>query len=373
MDEKHKKTSQRLTVEERMKYSFNRNLTLAAMATVMALGCSASAVLAADAPSWCGSKKATIALLDGFGGNSWRQVTTAAGKQEAEKCPSITKYEYADGQGNVQKAISDIKGFAAKGVDALVVFGDAGPAVLPALTSAFKAGKVVVPYRVVVGGKDGENFTKFVGASFKDDGTSWGNWIKSILPEGGNLLFLSGPAGNSQGTDELAGLKSVLDDKYKFLNPAPFDVTNWDPALTQQVLTAEISKNPKIDVIVSDFGPSLVGALPEFKKFNRSVPALATSDGNSLGCFWTDNNKDNKDFKLFTVATGTDNVRLAVQWAIASATGGALPTEQVFKAPTFEDSVSGQPSKVQCRADLPGAIYLSSGVSADDQAKAVSK
>ena len=205
-------------------------LSRAAVAAVLALGFSTSAALA-DAPSWCGPKKATIALLDGFGGNSWRQVTTAAGKQEAEKCPSITKYEYADGQGNTQKAISDIKGFAAKGVDALVVFGDAGPAVLPALTSAFKAGKVVVPYRVVVGGKDGETYTKFVGASFKDDGVSWGKWIKSILPNGGNLLFLSGPAGNSQGLDELAGLKSVLDDKYKFLNPAPFDVTNWDPSL----------------------------------------------------------------------------------------------------------------------------------------------
>ena len=36
---------------------------------------------------------------------------------------------------------------------------------------------------------------------------NWGNWIKSMLPNGGNLLFLSGPAGNSQGLDELAGLK----------------------------------------------------------------------------------------------------------------------------------------------------------------------
>ena len=336
------------------------------------LTCSATAALA-DTPSWCGPKKATIALLDGFGGNSWRQVTTAAGRQETEKCPSITRYEYADGQGNTQKAISDIKGFAAKGVDALVVFGDAGPAVLPALTSAFKAGKVVVPYRVVVGGKDGQNYTQFVGASFVDDGVSWGNWIKGVLPNGGNILFLSGPAGNSQGLDELKGLKSVLDDTYKFINPAPFDVTNWDPSRTQQVLTAEIAKNPKIDVIVSDFGPSLVGALPEFKKFNRSVPAIATSDGNSLGCFWTNNTKDNPDFKLFTVATGNDNVRLAVQWAVASATGGTPPTDTVFKAPTFEDSVSGKPNPVQCRADLPGAIYLSSGVTADDQAKAVSK
>src|ERR1700728_2634241 len=354
-----------------MKCSVRRKLELAAVAAIFTLA--SSNLAQAQTPSWCGPKKATLALLDGYGGNSWRQVTTASGKEEALKCPSITKYEYADGQGDTQKSISDIKATAAKGVDALVVFPDAGQAMLPAITSVYKSGKVIVPYRVEAGGKAAVNYTKFIGTDFKNDGQNWGNWIKSILPQGGNLLFLSGPAGNSQGLDELAGLKSVLDDEYKFLNPAPFDVTNWDPALTQQVLTAEISKNPKIDVIVSDFGPSLVGALPEFKKFNRSVPALATSDGNSLGCFWTDNNKDNPDFKLFTVATGTDNVRLAVQWAIASATGGTPPGEQVFKAPTFEDSVSGNPSKVQCRKDLPGAIYLSSGVSADDQAKAVSK
>lgn len=353
-----------------MRLSFpNRHVALTA-AMLLSLGGSAAY---AEAPSWCGPKKATLALLDGFGGNSWRLVTTASGKDEAAKCPSITDYQYGDGQGNTQKAISDIKSMAARGTDALVVFGDAGPAVLPALTSAFKAGKVVVPYRVVVGGEAGKNYTKFIGASEKDDGVSWGNWIKSILPKGGNVLFISGPAGNSQGLDELAGLKSVLGPEYKFLNPAPFDVTNWDPALTQQVLTAEIAKNDKIDVIVSDFGPSLVGALPVFKKFNRSIPAIATSDGNILGCFWVDNNKDNPDFKLFTVATGNDNVRLAVQWAVAEATGGQLPKTELFTAPHFEDSVSGKPSPVQCRKDLPGDIYLSAEMKADDQGKLINK
>ena len=343
-------------------------VALAAMALALAFGGSAAN---ADTPSWCGPKKATIAFLDGFGGNSWRRITTASAKEEAEKCPSITGYEYADGQGNTQKAISDIKSMAAKGTDALVVFGDAGPAVLPALTSVFKAGKVVVPYRVEVGGKEGENYTKFVGASFVNDGENWGKWIKSILPNGGNLLFLSGPAGNSQGKDELEGLKHVLGPEYKFLNPAPFDVTNWDPALTQQVLTAEIAKNPKIDVIVSDFGPSLVGALPQFEKSGRSIPALATSDGNVLGCFWNEHSKTNPDFKLFTVATGNDNARLAVQWAVAKATGGTPPSDVIFKAPMFENSVSGDPSKVQCRSDLPGDIYLSAQMKADDQAKAI--
>jgi ribose transport system substrate-binding protein len=322
----------------------------------------------AGAPDWCGSKKISLGLLDGFGGNSWRLVTTAAGADEVKKCPSVTSYEYADGQGDTQKAISDIQGMVAKGVNALVVFPDAGEAMLPALRSAFKAGVVTVPYRVNPGGKDGVDYNAWIGADFTTDGKNWANWIKTNFPDGGNILFLSGPKGNSQGEDELAGMKTVLDDKYKFIGESPFEPTNWDPALTQQVLTAAIAKNPKIDVIVSDFGPSLVGALPEFQKSGRSIPALVTSDGNVLGCFWTDNQAKNPDFKLMTVATGNDNVRLAVQYAVAVATGGKVPSSTVFNAPMFEDSVSGTPSKVQCRSDLPGDIYLSAEMSPEDQA-----
>jgi ribose transport system substrate-binding protein len=322
----------------------------------------------AGAPDWCGSKEITLGLLDGFGGNSWRLITTAAGADEVAKCPSVTNYEYADGQGDTQKSIADIQGMVAKGVDALVVFPDAGQAMLPALRSAYEAGVVTVPYRVNPGGKDGVDYNAWIGADFTTDGKNWGNWIKSNFPDGGNVLFLSGPKGNSQGVDELAGMKSVLDDSYVFVGETPFDPTNWDPALTQQVLTAAIAKNPKIDVVVSDFGPSLVGALPEFQKSGRSIPALVTSDGNVLGCFWEDSKAANPDFKLMTVATGNDNVRLAVQYAVAVATGGVVPSSTVFDAPAFEDSVSGTPSAVQCERDLPGDIFLSAEMSPADQA-----
>ena len=156
-----------------MKFSVRRKLALAAVAAIITLGL-LSISRRRETPSWCGPKKATIALLDGYGGNSWRQVTTASGKQEALKCPSITKYEYADGQGDTQKSISDIKAMAAKGIDALVVFPDAGPAMLPAITSVYKSGKVIVPYRVEAGGKAGVNYTKFIGTDFKNDGAELG-------------------------------------------------------------------------------------------------------------------------------------------------------------------------------------------------------
>ena len=320
------------------------------------------------APSWCGAKKITLGLTDGFGGNSWRLVTTASAKDEIAKCPSVKSFTYADGQGDTQKAISDIQGLVAKGVNAMVVFPDAGKAILPALQSAKQAGVTTVPYRVNPGGTDGKDYDIWVGADFVTDGKNWGNWLLKNLPNGGNLLFLSGPAGNSQGIDELKGLKSVLTDKYKFIGAQPFEVTNWDPAKTQQVLSAAIAKFPKIDAIVSDFGPSLVGALPEFEKSGRSIPALVTSDGNVLSCFWEDHKAKNPDFKLFTVATGNDNARLAVDWAVALATGGTPPASKVFEAPEFEDSVSSDPHPVSCQRDLPGDIYLSAQIPGDKQA-----
>ncbi len=323
----------------------------------------------AGAPSWCGSKQITLGLLDGFGGNSWRLVTTASGEDEVKKCPSVTKYLYADGQGDTQKAISDIQGMVAQGVNAMVVFPDAGKAILPALRSAYKAGVVTVPYRSDPGGEAGTDYNAYVGSDPAQDAKNWSDWIKTNFPDGANILFLSGPPGNTQGTTERAEMdKQLPADKYKQVGEAPFEVTNWDPAKTQQVLTAAIAKNPQIDVIVSDFGPSLVGALPEFAKSGRSIPAVAASDGNVLSCFYEDNKAANPDFKLMTVTTGNDNVRLAIQYAVATATGGVAPTNLTFEAPVFEDSVSGQPNPVKCDKNLPADVYLSAQLPGDAQA-----
>ena len=55
-------------------------------------------------------------------------MTTASAIHEASQCPNVTGWDHTDGQGNTQKAISDLSGLAARGVNAIVVFPDAGPA-----------------------------------------------------------------------------------------------------------------------------------------------------------------------------------------------------------------------------------------------------
>ena len=83
------------------------------------------------------------------------------------------------------------------------------------------------------------------------------------------------PRATARASKRTRGLHQILDPtkKYKFIGEQPFEVTNWDPALTQKVLSAAIAKNSKIDVIVSDFGPSLVGALPEFTEWSTDPGA----------------------------------------------------------------------------------------------------
>jgi ribose transport system substrate-binding protein len=240
---------------------------------------SAAPAASGGVPAWCGPNSIKLGFADGFGGNSWRLVTTASGKDEAAKCPSVSELIYTDGQGDLQKSISDIQGMVAKGVNAVVVFPDASEAILPTLKEAFDAGVITVPYRVFPGGKDGVDYTKFIALDAANDGHNYADYFKKTLPNGGNILVLSGPKGNSQGTLMAEELRKELgtDGKYKFIGEAPFEVTNWDPALSQKVLTAAIAKYPQIDGIASDFGPSLVGALPEFTKAGKKIPVLASS------------------------------------------------------------------------------------------------
>ena len=240
---------------------------------------------------------------------------------------------------------------------------------LPALQSAKQAGVITVPYRVNPGGADGKDYDVWVGADFVTDGKNWANWLTKTLPDGGNILFLSGPAGNSQGMDELKGMKEVLDPgKYTFIGQAPFEVTNWDPAKTQQVLSAAIAKYPKIDAIVSDFGPSLVGALPEFEKSGRSIPALATSDGNVLSCFY----EDTQGHRTRTSSSSPSRPATTTPGWPSSGRSPSRPGHaalvEAVPGTGFRGLGALQPNPVTCKKDLPGDIYLSAQMTGTDQA-----
>jgi ribose transport system substrate-binding protein len=322
---------------------------------------------------WCGPQQASIALADGFGDNTWRELTRYSAVTVAAQCPSVTQYTYANGEGNTQKAISDINSLVAQGVNAIVDFPDAGEAMLPALTKAYQAGTIVVPYRVFPGGQTGQNYSAYVSTNFTSAGVLWGNDVATALNGKGNVVFLGGPPANSQSLAEYQGLQSVF-KKYPgihLLGQQPYNVTNWDPATTQQVVSSLLSKYPTIDAVVSDFGTALAASFPEFQKAGRKIPVIATEDGNSLACDYLSMHASDPGFKLFTVSSQTWMVEYAMRYAIALATKGKVPSSNDVPQQNFENSVTGSPSKPQCDNTLPPTAIMSSGLTPAQQSAAL--
>ncbi len=316
-------------------------------------------------PSWCGSKKITLALADGFGDNNWRKVTTGEARNEASQCPSVTKFIYTDGQGNTQKAISDIHGLVAQGVNAMVVFPDAGQAVLPAIREAYKAGVVTVPYRVFPGGQAGTDYNYYISTQFQQAGQLWGKWLDKALHCQGNVINLGGPPANSQSLAEYQGMKAALAScpNIHIIGQTPYYVTNWDPAQTQKVVTAVLAKYPKIDAITTDFGAALASSFGAFQQAGRKIPAVATEDSNLLSCDRQKLVKSDPQFQLFTVDSQNWMVRTAVDFAVAKASGGTVPASPVVPQKAFEDSLTSQPHGVECDPSMPSDAFLSSHLS----------
>jgi len=300
----------------------------------------------ATPPDFCGTKEIRVALADGFADNPWRQMTTAAAINEASRCPNVTGWTHTDGQGNTQKAISDVQGLAAQGVEAIVVFPDAGPAMLPALRDAFKQGSAVVPYRVKVGGKEGEDYSVFVGTKFYDHGVAWAKWMAEALGGKGTVGYEGGPAGNSESVEKSQGMHDVLKDypDIQWIGQDPFEVTNWDPSMMAKSITALIAKYPKIDGMFGDLSiPILTSGA--FQRAGRDLPLIAGEDANGFGCEWEKLHADGKEssFQFMTTSAEQWNVRLAIQWAIAEATGGKVDQPLIIKDTKGGEHVAANP------------------------------
>lgn len=336
-------------------------------------GASTTKAAVGNRPAWCGDREITVSLSDGIGNNNWQRITRYEAEDEASKCPSVKEFIYTDGQSNTQKAISDIQGLVAQGVNAMVVFPHAGKAVLPAMRSAYKAGVTVVPYRSDPGGEPGQDYTDYISTDSRQYGELWGRWIAELLRGRGRVLYLGGPAASTLSLARLDGLKSVI-GRYpgiELIGQQPYNVTNWDPAMTQQVVTAALAKYPRIDLIAADFGAALASSFSAFEQAGRRIPPVATEDSNLLGCDWARLEREGKGFPLYTNSSQTWMVRIAIQNAVAKASGGTPPDQLAVLNTTAEDSVSGKPSAPKCNPDLPQDAILSSRLTTEQLQRAL--
>jgi ribose transport system substrate-binding protein len=307
--------------------------------------------------AFCGTKKITLGIHDGFGVNAWSQESLAAVRSEAAKCPNV-KTVVAIGGGDLQKSISDVNSMVAQGVNALVLIPDFGQAQLASITAATKAGVKVVPWGADPTGAVGTDYVAYVDWSAPDSGTRWATWMVQALHGKGDVVFTGGPAGNPVGAEQLAAIVKVFkaNPGMKLLTgDKDWPITNWDPATAQKVTSALLAKYPKIDGIISNYGTDALASVRAFQAANRKLPAIASEDANGLSCIYKKAN-----LPLATISSRNWLGRVAARKAIAAAEGVTDNEPNTYDLPFFEDSINGKP--IQCDNSAAPDFYASNKI-----------
>jgi len=316
---------------------------------------------------FCGTKPMIVGFADGFGGNSWRKITRAELEDEASKCDNIEKVLYTDAQADPQKAISDINGLVAQGVNALVVFADAGPAVLPAIKAAEAAGVQVVPFIVSPGGDPTVDYAGFVTEDVKAYGEELARWTISQMHGEGNLVMLGGQPGNSysQAVFDAVKAEAAENPGIKLLNDDGFVVTNWEPGETQKVVAGLLTKYGQIDGIVSDYGGGSVGGVRAFQAAGAPLPVWSANDSNEFACLWYENKADSPNYQIATLSSRNWMSRLALRKAVAAYQGIEDTEPDTVVLGISEDSTEELAPAPRCDKSLPPDAILSSQLSAE--------
>ncbi|MBR0896694.1 substrate-binding domain-containing protein [Bradyrhizobium tropiciagri] len=323
----------------------------------------------ADIAPLCGTKPMVVALVDGYGGDTWRKTAFAEFRDEAAKCKNITKVLYANANGDRQKANSDINSLVAQGVNVIVAFNDFGDAMLPAYRAAQKAGAVVVPYFSQLSGVPGKDFSEQVLIDAKRLSHTWADWLGANV-KSGNVVFLGGIAGAASSQRLIDGLKEGL-QKYpdiKLLDQN-FIVTNWNPADAQRAVAGLIAKYGQIDAIVSDYGVTTNAAIKAYEQAGLPVPAQLTGGSNNeLNCKYLNARHAGKAWKYLTLDGTTTLSRFALRRGVSNFEGVSNPEPLSVASYVYADSAKAVDPK--CDPAFPPDADLSSILS-EDQLKGV--
>jgi ribose transport system substrate-binding protein len=297
----------------------------------------------ADITALCGEAPTRIALVDGYGGDTWRKITEAELRDEASKCPNITEIAYAEAGGDPQQYNSLINGYTAQGYDIILAFTDFGDAALPAYRSAFEAGVTMVPYFGNISGEPGVDYSVNPYQDSIAIGASYAAWFGTSLGGEGNVLMLGGPAGAASSQDFMngfvEGLKAfpnitLLDENYI--------VTNWNPADAQKATAGLIAQYPQIDGIASDYGVTALAATKAFLQAGLPVPAMASiASSNEYHCLFQEQTAAGTPWSYLALDGSTADVRFALRQGMAMFQG--LTTDEPLGVVpyVYADTVSG--------------------------------
>jgi ribose transport system substrate-binding protein len=301
-----------------------------------------------------------VGLADGFGGNIARQIFKMEFILQALTYPEIGEIAYTDANLDTQKAISDVRSFAARGFDIIISYPDAGEALVPAYRAAMEQGALVVTWSGTAVGEPGTDYLTYSGPDWCAVGRAWGTKFGEELPDGGQIGILLGAPGNTiDGQQEECMLETLPDN----IEIVARQGDAWSRESYLEATSAILAEYPDIDGIVGSYGDAFVGAMRAFEAAGIPMDGLVTmhqGDDNPFLCAWKE---AGGVMRSFTGVSLLMEGRTGLTAAMMSRQGYDAPTEIIF-------GVQLKPVTMEsCRTDMPPDGSSSSLVSPELQSR----
>jgi ribose transport system substrate-binding protein len=299
--------------------------------------------------------KLTVAYLEQFGENVYRQMSHMEFILQALTYPEVGKIIYSSAHVDFNKAFADWKAAIAQGVDLIVTYPDFGDAMIPVMKQATDAGIPVATYAWGYVSDPGKNYLTVVGEDTCALGKTYA-YVMNNQVKSGDIAFLGGFPGNplSEGWQkcEAPALKPSIDVVAK-------EPTNWDPSKVQQVVAGILAKYPNIKGWSYEYGLGMgQGGYAAYKAAGKPFNGVLTfrTDDVGMGCLF--NRLKNPNLQMYYYTSGNTQIRVAFTAAMMKLKGAKIPPQIVFpiqlQNQRVRDScVKGYPQEASATSLIP--------------------
>jgi len=271
--------------------------------------------------------KLTVAYIEQFGENVYRQMSKMEFILQALTYPQVGKIIYSSAHSDFTKAFADWKAALAQGVDLIVTYPDFGDAMIPVMKQATDAGIPVATYAWGYVSDPGKNYLTVVGEDTCALGKTYA-YVMNNQVKSGDIAFLGGFPGNplSEGWQkcEQPALKSSIDVVAK-------EPTNWDPSKVQQVVAGILAKDPNIKGWSYEYGLGMgQGGYAAYKAAGKPFQGVMTfrTDDVGMGCLF--NKLNDPKLQMYYYTSGNTQIRVAFTAAMMKLQGAKIPPKIVF-------------------------------------------
>ena len=271
--------------------------------------------------------KLTVAYVEGFGENTFRQMSKMEFMLEALTYPQIGKIIYRSAHSDLNQAIADFKSVIAQHVSAIVTYPDFGDAMIPVFQQATKAGIPVSTYAWGYVSGPGTNYTTVVGEDTCKLGKAFAGVMYSKV-KSGSIAFLGGFPGNPLSLGWQKCEQAALNSNIKVVANDP---TNWDPSKVQGIVAGILAQNPSLaGLSYEDALFMSQGGYAAYKASNIPYQGVFTyrTDEAGMGCL-ADKLKDPK-LQIYYYTAGNAQIRVALTADMMKLAGAKIPPTIVF-------------------------------------------